>query len=310
MSAAGLEALRLRSLRQLGRCGEVRAACGARDAGRDPGRVLPPGRSPPGRAPAVRSPAARSWTRRCAVAARWPIVASRRGRRSPAGPSRRGGRSPRSPRSPRSLRSRLASCWVTPSNGLSLGMRSSRPDFSAFSLVVVTARIVMPSSSTSASAFSTEPILDPSAGSSEPSSTPLGARAPAARHVHVPSGRALVSSISILRDIGPQRYLVRAASLHRETRVVDANGRLTTVASRAHLRPRRPGPVHPSRRLRASRRRRHRIGDDRCRELGLAGRGAAWRRRRDHHRRSARRAGQLRAAHDRTSTPRSSATTA
>jgi hypothetical protein len=30
--------------------------------------------------------------------------------------------------------------------------------------------------------------------------------APAARHVHVPSLRLLVSSMSILRDIGPQSY--------------------------------------------------------------------------------------------------------
>src|ERR1700730_11014672 len=36
---------------------------------------------------------------------------------------------------------------------------------------------------------------------SEPSTTPRGFRAPAARHVQVPSGRELVSSISILRAI-------------------------------------------------------------------------------------------------------------
>jgi hypothetical protein len=39
------------------------------------------------------------------------------------------------------------------------------------------------------------------AGSSEPSSTPFGSRTPAARHVHVLSRRALMSSISILQDI-------------------------------------------------------------------------------------------------------------
>ena len=185
-----------------------------RRSGRGPrsGRVLPPGRVPAGRSPVGRSPAGRSGRTAAPSRRGGRSPASRRGRRSPAGPSRRG---PRSPRSPRSFRSRLASCWVTPSNGLSLGIRSSRPDFSAFSLLVDTDRIVMPSSSTSESAFSTEPILAPS-GRSEPSSTPFGARAPAARHVHVPSGRALVSSISILRGIGPQRYLVGATSLHRD----------------------------------------------------------------------------------------------
>ena len=40
--------------------------------------------------------------------------------------------------------------------------------------------------------------------SKPPSTTPRGSRAPAARHVQVPSGRALVSSISIRRGIGGQ----------------------------------------------------------------------------------------------------------
>ena len=198
-----------------GRCGNSGGAVKLgrlRRSGRGPrsGRVLPPGRSPPGRSPPGRSPPGRSV--RGGAPSRRGGAPSRRGRRSPAGPSRRGGRSPRSPRS------RFANCWVTASNGLSLGIRSRRPDFSALSLFVDTARIVMPSSSTSASALSTEPIFEPS-GRSEPSSTPFGARAPAARHVHVPSGRALVSSISILRDIGPQRYLVQAASLHSDVQL-------------------------------------------------------------------------------------------
>jgi hypothetical protein len=203
-----------------GRCGSSGGAVKlgrVRRSGRGPrsGRELPPGRVPAGRSPPARSPAARSACTAAPSRRGGRSPASRRGRRSPLGPSRRGGRSPRSPRS---LRSRLASCWVTPSNGLSLGRRSNSPDFSAFSLLVVTERIVMPSSSTSESAFRTEPTLAPS-GRSEPSSTPLGARAPAARHVHVPSGRALVSSISILRGIGPQRYLVGAVSLHRDVQL-------------------------------------------------------------------------------------------
>ena len=61
--------------------------------------------------------------------------------------------------------------------------------------------MVRPSRSFSASARNTEPTTA-SLGRRVPSSTPLGFWAPAARHVHVPSGRALVSSISILRDIG------------------------------------------------------------------------------------------------------------
>ena len=60
-------------------------------------------------------------------------IATRAAGRSPPGRSLRGprGRSPRSPRSRsprgRSPRSRLASCWVTASNGVVLGRSSSRP---------------------------------------------------------------------------------------------------------------------------------------------------------------------------------------
>src|SRR5205814_10284129 len=54
---------------------------------------------------------------------------------------------------------------------------------------------LMPSMFCSASARMTSPTLAPS-GRSLPSSTPLGWRAPAARHVQVPSPRELVSSIS------------------------------------------------------------------------------------------------------------------
>lgn len=69
----------------------------------------------------------------------------------------------------------------------------------------VTASTVMPSISLSVSARYTLPTVAPD-GSNAPSSTPLGFSAPAARHVHVPSGRALVNSISILRDIELPRY--------------------------------------------------------------------------------------------------------
>jgi hypothetical protein len=55
---------------------------------------------------------------------------------------------------------------------------------------------VIPSSSTSTSARTTSPTLTPE-GRSDPSRLPLGWRAPAARQVQLPSGRELVSSISI-----------------------------------------------------------------------------------------------------------------
>jgi RNA polymerase sigma-70 factor (ECF subfamily) len=70
-----------------------------------------------------------------------------------------------------------------------------------FVFVAWMAVTVMPSTSTCTSARMTSPTFDPS-GSSEPSSVPLGWRAPAARHVQLPSGRELVSSISI-RGIRP-----------------------------------------------------------------------------------------------------------
>src|SRR5207244_9855688 len=65
----------------------------------------------------------------------------------------------------------------------------------------------------SASARRTSPTLAP-AVNSEPSRTPLGCLAPAARHVHVPSSRELVSSISSLtataaKLVGGDRLLPR-----------------------------------------------------------------------------------------------------
>jgi hypothetical protein len=80
---------------------------------------------------------------------------------------------------------------------------------------------VVPSNSVSTSARKTSPTLD-SPGSTAASSTPFGTRAPAARQVHVPSGRALVNSISILRDI--VRHATRGTSglstLYRDGRSV------------------------------------------------------------------------------------------
>jgi carbonic anhydrase/acetyltransferase-like protein (isoleucine patch superfamily) len=89
---------------------------------------------------------------------------------------------------------------VTASNGVLLGISSSRPDLSARPLGSVTDKIVMPSSSNSASARRIVPVVAPE-GNSEPATTPLGSRAPAARQVNEPSGRALVISMSIRRDM-------------------------------------------------------------------------------------------------------------
>src|SRR5262245_51790529 len=62
----------------------------------------------------------------------------------------------------------------------------------------------MPSSSTSTSARNTIPAFV-SAGTRSAGTIPRGSRAPAARQVHVPSPRSLVSSISILRDMADHR---------------------------------------------------------------------------------------------------------
>ena len=201
--AAGLEPLRLRPLGQLWRGSEAgpgpaiaalatggigdRRGPGGRRRGAGGGRRRRPGPSARGR-PTIAVGTRRGGDRR------------RGGGRSPS--VRRGGRSRRSPRSPRSPRPppRPASCWVTASNGFALGRISSSPDFSALPLIGAMLRTVVPSSSASTSARRTSPTF----GSPEridPARTPLGTRAPAARQVHVPSGRALVNSISILRDI-------------------------------------------------------------------------------------------------------------
>ena len=74
-----------------------------------------------------------------------------------------------------------------------------------------TAMISRPSSPPSASALSTEPIAAVS-GTRSPLTSPLGWRAPAARHVQVPSGRWLVSSISSRRDTAHKATRLRSRS--------------------------------------------------------------------------------------------------
>jgi pimeloyl-ACP methyl ester carboxylesterase len=95
--------------------------------------------------------------------------------------------------------------------------------------------MTIPSISNSASARSTSPALAPS-WRSPPSSTPRGSRAPAARQFHEPSGRVLVSSISILR--GTYSNLLIAACVRRPTRPRGA-------AAVATLRCTMPPPASP-----------------------------------------------------------------
>jgi hypothetical protein len=70
----------------------------------------------------------------------------------------------------------------------------------------------MPSIPNSASARTTSPALA-SLYSSEASRVPRGCRAPAARHVQVPSGRALVNSISMRRATAPTYNFAAVAQI-------------------------------------------------------------------------------------------------
>ena len=150
-----------------------------------------------------------------------PGVSDRSGRSGRGAPRRLPlGRSLRSPRSPRSSPSRSRSgrrvrlpepgARITETSGARRGvpMTSIRPG--AFSgerdgLTSASDRISIPSSPVSISARSTDPTAWLS-GTNAASTTPLGWRAPAARHVHDPSPLLLVSSISIRRDMRRTRY--------------------------------------------------------------------------------------------------------
>jgi hypothetical protein len=72
-------------------------------------------------------------------------------------------------------------------------------------LTAVSDKTSIPSNPVSTSARSTDPTSWFS-GTNDPSTTPLGWRAPAARHVHDPSPLLLVNSISIRRDMRRTRY--------------------------------------------------------------------------------------------------------
>ena len=143
-----------------------------------------------------RSPSGRP-SRRAAIA-----VARRPPRGPPRSPSRRGpSRRGPSRRGPRSSRDRVARVVVTSGSSLPAGAISSRRSGSLRApLAGTTAVISMPSTKNSASTFRTSPALAPG-GSSAVATVPLGALAPAARQVQVPSSRELVSSMSILRGM-------------------------------------------------------------------------------------------------------------
>ncbi len=200
------------------RTGRDPAAARSRDPGtarsRDPGtaRSSRPGRSarPARPGPAV-APSRDGRPSRPGRARPAPGALSVPG--APLSPLRRGGAprpdAPRRGRSPRpsSSRRRLPGTRTTdtPPGPLSrpdptISMRAAFSTL-APSLGASTEVTTMPSRSNSASARSTSPTLAPS-GRRVPSSDPRGWRAPGARHVHVPSSRLLVSSMSILRVIG------------------------------------------------------------------------------------------------------------
>ena len=206
MLLARPQPLRLRPLRHLGRRREVRSLTAATIAR---GRL---GRTGPVAALAAARPiAARSVTR-------WPIAAAsgctrssrrsppsrRRPRRSSGPPSRRGRRGP-------SSRRPGTRCWITGSKfssaGSSWSSRSERPSPS-------------PAPPTRRGCRRCPSPSRPGtgrrrwhwAGGSEPSRTPRGSRAPAARQVHEPSGAELVSSISMRMDMA--RHRTGSAQIH------------------------------------------------------------------------------------------------
>ena len=96
-----------------------------------------------------------------------------------------------------------ASARVVVTSGSSVGAPSSSRRSGSWRAPFdgTTPVISMPSTKNSASTRSTSPTLA-SPVISEPATVPRGALAPAARQVHVPSSRELVSSMSILRGMG------------------------------------------------------------------------------------------------------------
>ncbi len=103
-------------------------------------------------------------------------------------------------------------------------------------------RTVIPSMSMSASARRTSPTLAPP-GSTAASSVPLGWRAPAARQVHVPSGRALVSSISMrgIAGLNLAEHVPRQVDEVLPLRAERHSGAAENTVEKACVRPCGPG---------------------------------------------------------------------
>ncbi len=144
----------------------------------------------------------------------------RRGPLAPPPPRRLSSRAPPSERPPRreprpspsSSRRRLPEpgARITDTSGARLGvpLTSIRPsDFSGdrVGFAGARAKISIPSSPMSTVACKTAPTFSPE-GTRALSTVPFGCRAPAARHVQVPSAAWLVSSTSIRRDMRRTRY--------------------------------------------------------------------------------------------------------
>jgi hypothetical protein len=132
--------------------------------------------------------------------------------RSPRCPPRLGRRSSRSSPSSSRRRERLPDpgARITDTSGARLGVPTTSIRPVVFSgeragLTAERAKTSIPSRPCSTSARSTEPTSW-SSGTNDPSTTPLGWRAPAAPHVHDPSPLLLVNSISIRRDMRRTRY--------------------------------------------------------------------------------------------------------
>ena len=153
--------------------------------GPEPGRPRPP--SPRGRAPP-------------------PPGAPRPSRRSPSQVSR-----PR-PRRSSLPTSAVVTGWKLPGAGRIISIRSGSRDRP---LEGITATIVMPSNSKSASTRNTSPTR-PWSATIDPGITPRGWRAPAARQVQLPSSREEVSSISIRRVIAVARLLAESPKSEEE----------------------------------------------------------------------------------------------
>ena len=284
---ARAQPLRLRALRHLGRRREVRAVAatlarslaarrdGRRRRARAPRRRGHRGRSP--RSPPVGATVGAAGRVGVVVAVAAIAVAAVAPRRSSvvAPRARAAGRPART--APRSAAARAG--------------RRAPPSPSAGT----TDRTRMPSMSCSVSTRSWSPTVAPP-GRIDPSSTPRGSRAPAARQVHEPSGPSW--SARSRSAIGHGAATVQVVRIAPASRALGRPARAGTVAAMADLRARRPGARHrPDARTSIP----TRSSSARCTigaaELGVAGRRAARRRRRDPHRRAHEHPGLQRAAH-------------